>query len=163
MCCKNNCGQSWVGSAVSVITQPSIRRSRYELNLPNYVLFPQPPYFPLPDHRQDLITLNRSPRPLKGSESLARVHPPFDRPMVLLHDVVQVGTGTAATPATELVLPLQFRDHLRIGRIAVYIDHARAGKTRSPQGSLEEDFGRSCIPQRRPPEACSSRRRFWRL
>ena len=32
--------------------------------------------------------------------------------MVLLHDVVQVGTGTAATTATELVLPL---DLLQIG------------------------------------------------
>src|SRR5215469_16164526 len=124
--------------------------SSWQFGASSYKATPKGPPSSLRTARRVRVFLDTSP--LKGSESLARVHPPFDRPMVLLHDVVQVGTGTAATTATELVLPLQFHDHLRIGRIAVYMDHARAGMTRSPQGSLEQDLGCSCIPLRRQPE-----------
>ena len=85
--------------------------------------------------------MNRSPRAIKGSESLARIHSPFDCSMVLLHQVVQVWTGSTAAAATQFPLPLQFRKHLRIRGVAVYVDHARAGMTRSLQGSLEKALG----------------------
>jgi hypothetical protein len=39
---------------------------------------------------------------VKGSEPLAGVDPSFDRSMILFHDVVQVRTGTTATPTSEL-------------------------------------------------------------
>src|SRR5215831_14479806 len=75
------------------------------------------------------ITLNGSPRAIKGSESLARIHPPFDRSMVLLHDVVQVGASPTAAPATQFPLLLQFGDYLRVGGVAIDVDDARARMT----------------------------------
>src|SRR5262249_21317268 len=71
-----------------------------ELHLPNYIPFQQPPYLTLPNHVQNFVALNRSPRPVKGSESLTRIHSPFDGSMVLFHHVVQVGAGSTATSAT---------------------------------------------------------------
>src|SRR5262245_53198508 len=100
----------------------------------------------------DLVTLNGSPRAIKGSESLARIDSPFDRSMVLLQVVVQVGTGSTAAAPSQFPLPLQFRHDLRIARVAVHINHARAGMTRSLQSSLEKTPGGCRIPLRRKPK-----------
>src|SRR5262245_60708954 len=90
--------------------------------------------------------LNRPPRTNGGSKPLARIHAPFDRAMVLFHDIVQVWT-CAASPATpQFSLLLQFGDHLRVGRIAVYIDYPRTGMTRRLQGFLEEALRCGRIP-----------------
>ena len=65
-----------------------------QLNVPEHVSFRRPLYLSLPDYIEDFGTLDRSPRTFKASEASTGVHTPFDRPMVLLHDVVQVGRGT---------------------------------------------------------------------
>jgi hypothetical protein len=36
-----------------------------KLNLPNYIVFWQPPHLALPDHMQNLVALNRSPRAIE--------------------------------------------------------------------------------------------------
>jgi hypothetical protein len=41
--------------------------------------------------------------------------------MILLHDVVQIRTGTTATPTSEFTLLLQFRHDLGIGGVAVNV------------------------------------------
>jgi hypothetical protein len=105
-----------------------------------------------PDHVQGFITLNGSPRAIEGSESLARIHPPLDRSMVLLHDVVQVGASPTAAPATQFPLLLQFGDYLRVGGVAIDVDDARAWMTGGLQGPLEKALGRSRIPLHRQPE-----------
>src|SRR5215510_10749386 len=91
-----------------------------------------------------LILLERSfwlPTPMKRSESLAGVNPSVDRSMILLHDVVQVRTGTAAAPPAEFALLLQFCHDLGIRRVAVDVDHPGPRMTRSKQGILEETLG----------------------
>src|SRR5262249_13856558 len=60
----------------------------------------QPPYLTFPDHVHYLVSLDRPPGAVKGSEPLAGVDPSFDRSMILFHDVVQVRTATAATPTS---------------------------------------------------------------
>src|SRR5215831_2298016 len=60
----------------------------------------------LPDHVHYLAFLDRPPGAVKGSEPLAGVDPSFDRSMILFHDVVQVKTGTTATPTSEFALLL---------------------------------------------------------
>ena len=101
---------------------------------------------------QHLVALNRSPRTIERPEPFAGLYAPFDRSRVLLQVIVQVGTGSTAAATTQLPLPLPFRHHLRIGGVAVYVDHPRAGMSGHLQSSLEEVFGGSRIPRRRKPK-----------
>jgi hypothetical protein len=71
---------------------------------------------------------------------------PFDRAMVLFHDIVQVWTRAASAATPQFPLLLQFRDHLRVGRIAVSIDYPRTGMTPRLQGFLEEALRCGRIP-----------------
>jgi hypothetical protein len=59
-----------------------------ELNLPQDIPFRQPPHLAFPDHVQNFVALNRSPRSIERSKSLAGIHPPLDRSMILLHNIV---------------------------------------------------------------------------
>src|SRR5437773_435197 len=102
--------------------------------------------WPFPDHVHDLIALNRPPRTNGGSEPLARIHAPFDRAMVLFHDIVQAWTRSASASTPQFPLPFQFHDHLRAGLIAVYIDYPRTGMTGRLQSFLEEALGCGRIP-----------------
>jgi len=98
---------------------------------PHYVSFGQPPHLAFPNHLHHLVSLDRPPGPSKGSESLAGVDPSFDCSMVLFHDVVQVRASTTATRTAQFSLPLQFRYHFGIRRIAVPVDHSGARVTGS--------------------------------
>ena len=71
-----------------------------------HIPFGQPPYLAFPDHVHYLVSLDRPPGAVKGSEPLAGVDSSFDRSMILFHDVVQVRTGTTATPTSEFALLL---------------------------------------------------------
>jgi len=85
-----------------------------------------------------IMCTTRPPGSVEGPKPLAGVNPPFDRSVVLFHDVVQVGTGATATAPAQFSCRLQFRDHLGVGRVAVHIDDPGARVARSTQGSLEE-------------------------
>src|ERR1044071_3313610 len=87
---------------------------------------------------QSLITLQRSPSPVKGSESLARIHAPLDRSMVLLQVVIQIRTSPTAAPSTLPIL-LQLCNHFRVRGVAVDIDYrqTRATSTRPKAMALQ--------------------------
>jgi hypothetical protein len=89
---------------------------------PKMSFFGNQPDLSLANHVNRLDTLNRSPRRVIRPETLTRSHPAFDRPMILFYDIVEkANRSTAAAPA-QFSRPFEFIDHLRIGRIAVYVD-----------------------------------------
>jgi hypothetical protein len=53
-----------------------------ELNLPKNVPFRQPPHLAFPDHVQNLVALNRPPRSIERSKTLAGVWSTFREPLV---------------------------------------------------------------------------------
>ena len=83
-------------------------------DLPNDVVFLQPPHLSLADHVHRLDTLNRSRGRIEGAKSLTRSHPSLDRSVVLLHDVVEVADGTAPAASSEFSGALEFANHLRV-------------------------------------------------
>jgi tetratricopeptide (TPR) repeat protein len=88
LCCKNDP----VGPThpTSCIDGSAFQSESFpdELNLPKYIPFRQPPHLAFPDHVQNLVALNRSPRSIEGSKSLAAIYPPLDPSMVLFHNIV---------------------------------------------------------------------------
>jgi len=91
-----------------------------------------------PDHVYRLVSLDRPARPVKRSEPLAGINPSFDRSVVLLHDMVQVGTNTTAATTTEFAFLLQFRHDVGISGIAVHVYDPGARVTGRSQGLLEK-------------------------
>ncbi len=65
--------------------------------------------------------------------------------MVLFHNIISIWAGSTTTSPPQLLLLLQFRDHFRVRRVAVYGDNPRPGMTRSPQGFLEELLRRCSV------------------
>ena len=76
--------------------------------------------------------------------------------MILFHNVVQVGTGSAAAPAAEFPFLLKFCDHLGVRWIAVDCDHSRSGMPGRLQGFWEEMFGRCRVPLSGKPKVDGS-------
>jgi len=70
-----------------------------ERNLSSDVVLGQPSDLSLADHVHRLDTLNRSRRRIEGAKPLTGSHPPFDRPLIPLHDVVEL--AARAAPATQ--------------------------------------------------------------
>ena len=68
--------------------------------LPNFRTA-HPPRLTLPDHVHGLISLDRSPRCVEFTKALLGLHASFDRPMILLQDVVQVLDRSVAATAAE--------------------------------------------------------------
>src|SRR5207247_4822219 len=93
---------------------PQSERLIDEQDKPNHISFRQPRHLAFPDHVYRFVALNRPPGSMEGPKPLAGVNPPFDRPVVLFHDVVQVGTGATATSSAQFSCCLQFRDHLGV-------------------------------------------------
>ena len=77
-----------------------------EQNVPGNVALGQPSYLPFPDHVNRFVTCNRPLRPAKGSKSLFVNDPSFNGAVVLLNDVVQIRTGSAAASPSQSALPL---------------------------------------------------------
>src|SRR5439155_21167099 len=102
------------GPGVAVLVNQTVVRPRVSLNEPNHIPRRQPSHLAFPDHVHDFVTLDCPPRTVKGPESLTGVDPPLDRSVVLLHDIVQIVAGAAATSPDEFLLLLQFLDHLWI-------------------------------------------------
>ena len=72
-----------------------------ELNLlPNFRTA-HPPRVTLPDHVHGLISLGRSPRRVEFTKALLRLYASFDRPMILLQDVVQVLDRSVVATASQ--------------------------------------------------------------
>jgi len=99
MCCKNDLSgnQTDLFCIAHSALQPECLPD--EQNLPNDIRFRQPSHLALPDHMHNLVTLYRSPGSIERAETLASIYPPFDRSMILFHNIIQVRTGSTATPA----------------------------------------------------------------
>jgi hypothetical protein len=90
LCCKNNSVGDTEPTANLVGRLFSFQSEDFpdKLNLPKDVPFRQPPHLAFPDHVQNLIALNRQPGSIERSKTLAGIHSPFDRSMVLFHNIV---------------------------------------------------------------------------
>jgi hypothetical protein len=64
----------------------------HESNLSANVASPDPFNLPLPDHVHDLIPSDGSPRRVEAEEAESGIDSPFDEPMVLFDEVVEVFT-----------------------------------------------------------------------
>jgi hypothetical protein len=89
---------------------------------PKMSFFWQLPDLSLANHVHRLDTLDGSPRRVKRPETLTRSHPAFDRPMILLDDIVEIANGSTAAAPAQFSRLLEFIDYLRIGRISIYVD-----------------------------------------
>jgi hypothetical protein len=97
--------------------------TRNKRDLPNDVVFLQPPHLSLADHVHRLDTLNRSRGRIEGAKSLTGSHPSFDRSVILLHDIVEVADRTGPAASSEFSGTLEFSNDVRIGRIPIDVDH----------------------------------------
>jgi hypothetical protein len=67
---------------------------------------------------------------MEGSESLTGSHPPFDRPVILLDDVVEIAHRPASTTSTQFSGALELTDSYWIGWVPIYVDYSRPRVTR---------------------------------
>src|SRR5580765_7410489 len=94
---------------------------------------------------QDLVTLQRSPSAVKGSESRTRIHPPLDRSMILFQIVIQIRTSPTAAAATQIPLLLQLFNHFRVRGIAVDIDYARPATSGTFRARWKKGFAAAAL------------------
>src|SRR5215510_11416709 len=98
---------------------------RHESNLSLDVTFAYPFNLPFSHHLHRLITLDCSTCRLKTEEPESGIDAPFDEPMVLLDEVVEIFTLSQLSAAGEVSFLLQLLDRPRIGRILIDVDHSR--------------------------------------
>ena len=72
-----------------------------ERNLAGNIAFRYPSHLPFADHVYCFDTLNGAPRRGEGSEALTGSHPAFDRPVILLYNIVQIAYGAAAATSAH--------------------------------------------------------------
>jgi hypothetical protein len=72
--------------------------------------------------------------------------------MILLYDIVEIANGSTATAPAQFSRPFEFIDHLRISRVAVYVNDSWPRVVWQSQGSLKEAFGGICISLRKKQE-----------
>ena len=90
LCCKNNSVGETEPTANLIVQLFRFQSEDFtdELNLPKHIPFRQPLHLPFPDHVQNLVALNRPPGAIERSKTLAGIHPPLNRSMVLFHNIV---------------------------------------------------------------------------
>ena len=93
--------RSWRRAFVQLELSSDIEDCVDELSLSNRIVFGQPADLSFADCMHRLVTLNRSPRSLRGPKTEARRDPLLDEAMVLLDDVVQVRCSSATTSSAE--------------------------------------------------------------
>ena len=82
---------------------------------------------PIPNRVHGLVTLDRSPRAFRRTESKARRDPLLDESMVLLDDMIQVGRCSATTTSADFAGLLQLGDRAWVRRVTIDVDHPRRG------------------------------------
>ena len=115
-----------------------------ELTLTDWIARRQPADLSLPDGMHRLIALYRSPRTLCRTESEVRRDPLLDKTMVLLDDVVQIGSGSAATSSAQFTRFPQLGDGAGVRGMAVHIDYTRRG-TATRQCQTQEQLRRNQV------------------
>jgi hypothetical protein len=87
------------------------------------------------------IPLDCSLGAIERAKAEARIHPSFDRTVILFNDIVQIGNNAAATSLAEYVVPLQLLNDTWIRRIPVHVDHAWTTMSWGRQRLAEEGSG----------------------
>jgi len=77
----------WLPSVCRACLGCQLEKAVDELNLSKKIISCHPSSLPLLDHVDCFVALNRSPSRLKFSEALLRIHPTFDRSMILFENV----------------------------------------------------------------------------
>jgi hypothetical protein len=93
-----------------------------EVTLSDRITLRGPADLPFSDCMNCHVTLDRSTRPLRRTESEARRDPLPDESMVLLDDVIQVRRCPATTTPTGFAGLLQLGDRAGVRRMTIDID-----------------------------------------
>ena len=80
----------------------------HEADLFNNVALYQPSNLSFANHVHCFIALDGSWRARERAEAEARIDPPFDRTVILFHNVVEIRNDATATSLAECMSPLQF-------------------------------------------------------
>jgi hypothetical protein len=110
------------------------------VDLAGDVVFREPPDWPFANHVHRFVSGYGSRRSIHGSKPQADRHSPFDEPVILLQDIVQVRPWPTPAALPQLAADLQFPDSSWIGGMAIDIDDAWSPAVDSPQSHLQELF-----------------------
>ena len=123
-----------------------------EQNLCLEVPFLHTIHLPFPEHIHHFIALDRSPRRFKGEEAESWFDEPFEKPVVLLSNGVQIFDLPQFTAFWQLSCGFEFPDRFGIGRVFVHGDDARSGRVTRSKGPAEKPLGRFGIACRTEPK-----------
>jgi hypothetical protein len=114
---------------------------------------------PLPNYVYRFVSPDCSPRCLEIEEPECGVNSPFDEPMVLLDDIIEVLRLSQLSEVGEGSFFLQLLDRRGIGWIFIDVDHSRRWVRCGLEHLAEEPFGGSRVSFRAQHEIdCLSRR-----
>ena len=82
-----------------------------------------PAQLTLSDHVHDFVAPQRSPGRVKEAESQTGLYPAFDKPVILLDDVIQVLARTQCAGLGNHTFLVQGIEGTGIGGISIDIDH----------------------------------------
>ena len=92
--------------------------------------------------RSHRVYLRRPPRRLEAEETESGVDSPFDEPMVLLNEVVEIFTLSQSSAVGEDSFLLQFFNRRWVGFVLIDVDNSRRLMFESLEHFAEESFGR---------------------
>src|SRR5215470_5710970 len=98
---------------------------RHELDLHLYLTSAYSRNLPLTNYVHRLVSPDCSPRCVETEEAESSIDAPFDEPMVLLDEVVEIFTLSQLSAVGQGSFFLQLLDRRRIGWILIDVDHSR--------------------------------------
>jgi hypothetical protein len=122
-CCKEWWGRKKPGPDFSL--GGNLEEALHKSHLPLNAAFAYSFNLPFSHHMHRLITPDCSTCRLKTEETEPGIDAPFDEPMVLLDEVVEIFTLSKLSAVGECSFFLQLLDHRRIGLILIDVDHSR--------------------------------------
>src|SRR5690242_10945109 len=96
-----------------------------------------PPRLPFPEHVQRLIALDRPPRCPELTKVLLGLHMSFDRPMILLQNVVQIWDRSMAAAAAQHSFCFRPGNRRAIEPRPIRVDDAGLGMRPIAEGAAE--------------------------
>src|SRR6266516_7669394 len=97
-----------------------------EGDLPSDVSFVHPSQLSLANHVHHLIALKRSSRRFHGKEAHPRLDQPFEKAMILLHQVIEIFDLPQFDTLSKDSGSFEIRNGFRIGSILINVDHPRS-------------------------------------
>ena len=97
------------------------------------------------DHMHRLVTGDRAPSSPEGAKMLACAHPAFDRPVVLLQNIVEILHRSMPAILLQSTRGFEPHDGCWITGVLVGVDYARRRMVLSAQGFGEKALSRCCV------------------